>query len=55
MSNQENDIIRDDIVSAVVAAWCTDENKNKVMDPVLAQEIITNVFNLLVLKGKISE
>lgn len=40
-------IERDAIVAAVSQAWCTPENEHKVMDPVLAGTIVSNIVNLL--------
>ena len=35
---------RQDVLEAVSQAWCTDENKNKVMDPDLAYAAINNIM-----------
>ena len=52
--NKDGDIIghmgrsvsRDQILEAVIQAWCTPENEKKEIDSTLANQIITNVFNL---------
>jgi hypothetical protein len=47
VGRMQKEVSRDQIVAAVAQGWCTSENEQKEMDPVLADAIVRNIVNLL--------